>query len=84
MTSIIQRVSFPVLSEMQDDKEKLLKGYRKVIKLTMFVTCICLIILGAISEPLIYCLIGPRWHEAASYLPLYAYLCLFILFMQLI
>lgn len=35
----------------------------------MFVTCICLIILGAISEPLIYCLIGPRWHEAASYLP---------------
>lgn len=69
LTSIIQRVSFPVLSEMQDDKEKLLKGYRKVIKLTMFVTCICLIILGAISEPLIYCLIGPRWHEAASYLP---------------
>lgn len=69
LTSIIQRVSFPVLSEMQDDKEKLLKGYRKVIKLTMFVTCICLITLGAISEPLIYCLIGPRWHEAASYLP---------------
>ena len=26
--------------------------------------------LGAISEPLIYCLIGPQWREAANYLPL--------------
>ena len=26
--------------------------------------------LGAISEPLIYCLIGPKWHEASTYLPL--------------
>jgi O-antigen/teichoic acid export membrane protein len=26
--------------------------------------------LGAISEPLLYCLIGPKWHEAAIYLPL--------------
>jgi O-antigen/teichoic acid export membrane protein len=26
--------------------------------------------LGAISEPLLYCLIGPKWHEAAVYLPL--------------
>ena len=25
--------------------------------------------LGAISEPLLYCLIGPKWHEAATYLP---------------
>ena len=26
--------------------------------------------LGAVSEPLLYCLIGPKWHEAATYLPL--------------
>ena len=26
--------------------------------------------LGAMSEPLLYCLIGPKWHEAAIYLPL--------------
>ena len=26
--------------------------------------------LGAISEPLVYCLIGPKWHDAATYLPL--------------
>lgn len=70
ITSIVLRVSFPVLSEIQDDKERLIVVYRKVIKVTMFVTCICMISLGAVAEPLIYCLIGPKWHEAATYLPL--------------
>ena len=70
LTSIIQRVSYPVLSEIQDDKHRMVEGYRKVIKMTMFVTAICMISLGAVAEPLIYCLIGPQWHEAATYLPL--------------
>ena len=29
-----------------------------------------MISLGAVAEPLIYCMIGPQWHEAATYLPL--------------
>lgn len=70
LTTIIQRVSYPVLSEIQDDKQRMVEGYRRVIKMTMFVTAICMISLGAVAEPLIYCLIGPQWHEAATYLPL--------------
>lgn len=70
ITSIIQRVTYPVLAEVQDNKERMVAAYRKVIKITMFVTCICMISLGAVAEPLIYCLIGPKWHEAATYLPL--------------
>lgn len=70
ITSIIQRVSYPVLSEMQDDRQRMVEGYRKVIKMTMFVTAVCMISLGAVAEPMIYCLIGPKWHEAATYLPL--------------
>ena len=70
LTNIIQRVSYPVLSEIQDDKHRMVEGYRRVIKMTMFVTAICMISLGAVAEPLIYCLIGPQWHEAATYLPL--------------
>ena len=70
ITSIVQRVSYPVLAEIQDDKARMVEGYRKVIKMTMFITAVCMIFLGAISEPLIYCLIGEKWHEAATYLPL--------------
>ena len=70
LTSIIQRVSYPVLSEIQDDKQRMVEGYRRVIKMTMFITAISMISLGAVAEPLIYCMIGPQWHEAATYLPL--------------
>lgn len=70
LTMVIQRVTFPVLSNIQDDKERMVAAYRKVIKTTMFVTAVGMFFLGAISEPLLYCLIGPKWHEAAVYLPL--------------
>ena len=70
LTNVIQRVTYPVLSDIQDDKERMVSAYRRIIKMTMFVTAISMFFLGAISEPLLYCLIGPKWHEAAIYLPL--------------
>jgi O-antigen/teichoic acid export membrane protein len=70
LTSIVQRVSYPVLSLIQDDRDRLVSGYRRIIKVTMFVTAVSMISLGAVAEPLIFCLIGPQWEEAATYLPL--------------
>lgn len=70
LTNVIQRVTYPVLSNIQDDKERMVSAYRKMITTTMFFTAISMFFLGAISEPLIYCLIGAKWHEAATYLPL--------------
>ena len=69
ITSIVQRVTYPVLSEVQGDKERMVRGYRRIIKVTMFITAILMLSMGAVSEPLIYCLIGSQWHEAATYLP---------------
>ena len=69
-TSIIQRVTYPVLAQVQGDKTRMTGAYRKVIKTTMFVSVVCMFFLGAVSEPLIYCLIGPKWHMAATFLPL--------------
>ena len=69
LTSIIQRVTYPVLSNIQDDKDRLMSAYRHIIRTTMFITAVCMFFLGAVSEPFIYCLIGPKWHEAATYLP---------------
>lgn len=68
--TIIGRVTYPVLAEVQDDKKRMLSAYRRIIKNTMFVTVISVISLGAVSEPFIYCLIGPQWNQAASFMPL--------------
>ena len=70
LTTIVQRVSFPVLSQVQNDEERMVLAYRRVIKTTMFITAVILIFMAAISEPFIYCLIGPQWLESATYLPL--------------
>lgn len=70
LTTIVQRVSYPVLSQVQDSQERMVSAYRRVIKTTMFVTAVILISMAAVAEPLIYCLIGPQWHQAATFLPL--------------
>ena len=70
LSTVIQRVTFPVLSNIQEDKTRMISAYRRIIKTTMFVTAVSMFFLGAVSEPLVYCLIGPKWHEAATYLPL--------------
>lgn len=70
LTSVIERVSYPVLSNIQDEKERMVAAYRRIIKLTMFIAFAGTFALGAVSEPLLYCLIGEKWHEAATYLPL--------------
>ena len=70
LTGVIQRVTYPVLSDIQDEKERMIAAYRKIIKITMFITFALMFALGAVSEPLLYCLIGEKWHEAATYLPL--------------
>lgn len=68
--TIIGRVTYPVLAEVQDNPERMVSAYRRIIKVTMFVTAVCMISLGAVAEPFIYCLIGPKWHQAATFLPL--------------
>lgn len=69
-TAILQRVTYPALADVQDDQKRMVAAYRKVIKISMYITAVSMIFMAAVSEPLIYCMIGPQWEEAASYLPL--------------
>ena len=70
MTSVVQRVTYPVLSSIQDDKDKLKYGYRRIIKTTMFIAFVCMLMLAAVSRPMIEVLIGNQWGEAAKMLPI--------------
>ena len=53
LSSVIQRVSYPVLSTLQDDKLRMKEGYRRVIKITMLVTFVLMLGLAAVSKPMI-------------------------------
>lgn len=68
LTSIVQRVSYPVLSSIQEEPERLREAYRQIIKITMLVTFACMMGLAAIAKPLIIILIGEKWLVAVSFL----------------
>ena len=68
LTNIVQRVSYPVLSSIQDEQDRLREAYRRVIKTTMMVTFACMFGLAAIAKPLILILIGDQWIQAVKYL----------------
>lgn len=68
LTTVVQRVSYPVLTSIQDEQQRLRETYRKVIKMTMLVTFACMLGLAATAKPLILLLIGEKWLPAVIYL----------------
>ena len=70
ITTVIQRVTYPVLSTIQDDIPRLKNAYRQIIKSTMLISFFIMITLSAIARPLILTLIGEKWLPAVVYLQL--------------
>jgi len=68
LNSIIGRVTYPVLSQMQDDKKRLKLNYQKIIRGTMFITFVLMLGLASVAEPLIITLIGEKWRQSIVYL----------------
>lgn len=70
ITTVIQRVSYPVLASIQDDVKKLRDSYRRLIKSTMFLSFFLMINLAAVAKPLTIFLIGEKWMPSVIYLQL--------------
>jgi teichuronic acid exporter len=68
INGIVSKVSYPVLSALQDDMIKLKSGYKSIIKSTMYITFILMIGMAAIAEPMVITLIGEKWRASIIYL----------------
>jgi len=80
ISTIIQKVSFPVLSKIQDDADRLKQIYKMIIKVSMLVTFVLLFGMAACAESMIYVLIGKKWLECV---PLLQILCVSMTFVPL-
>ena len=58
---VVREVSFPVLSKMQDDDERMISNYRRMIKLSAFVVFPMMMVLSALARPFIIVLITEKW-----------------------
>lgn len=67
LSAIVNEVSFPVFSALQDDKEKLLLGVRKNVKAITYLNFPLMVLLMVIAQPLIVFLYGAKWSTSAPY-----------------
>jgi teichuronic acid exporter len=68
ITVIIQKVTFPVFSTIQDDDEKLKSGYTKAIRTLSAVVLPLMGIIIIASKPLINIVLGEKWLPVVPYL----------------
>ena len=61
VTGIIQRVTYPVLCEIQNDDVRLANIYRKFLKLSAFVIFPLMAGLAAVAEPFVNIMLGSQW-----------------------
>lgn len=73
ITSITYKVSFPVLSEIQNDDTLLKTSISQLIKTIMYISFIIMFGLAAIAQPLFSVLFGEKWMPAV---PIFQALCM--------
>lgn len=65
LSGIISRVTYPIMSTIQDDNERLSEVYRRLARVIAFGVFPLMCGLAALSVPTIHALIGSKWHFAA-------------------
>lgn len=68
LTGIMQRVTYPVLCQIQDDDERLAQIYRRFLRLSAFLIFPLLVGLSAVAEPFVLLLLKEQWLFAATLL----------------
>ncbi|WAJ69378.1 lipopolysaccharide biosynthesis protein [Catenovulum adriaticum] len=74
----IQTVTFPALSEIQDDSARLKQAYRKIMQVMTFTVFPILLIFAALAAVVFDLLLPDKWLAAVPYLQLMCISCLVI------
>lgn len=68
ITNVLALVTLPVLSDIQNEDERLQVSYRKFISLSAFVVFPLLIGMAAVARPMVILLITNKWEQCIVYL----------------
>lgn len=64
ITGVLQSVTFPVLSTIQDNESRLSSAYRHFLKLSAFVVFPLMVGLSAVADPFIRLVLTDTWEDA--------------------
>lgn len=77
VSTVIGKVTYPMMSKIQSDQKKISEIYQSLIKLTFFVSAPLMLSLASIADQLFDFLLGEKWLTAAKFFQI---LCLGTLF----
>lgn len=67
LLKVVNQVTYPVFSQMQDSSEDLSNGLRRCFKLLAFINFPVMILLAVVAEPLFLLLFSAKWLPAVPY-----------------
>lgn len=67
LTTMVGKVTYPLLSNIQDEKERLIYVYKKILRFAFFVSAPLMLTLSAIGKPLFLLVLGDKWETAAVF-----------------
>lgn len=76
-TGVIQRVTFPILSQLQNDDERLIHVYRKYICIISIGIFFMMALLAALAKPVVLLLLTKEWAESIIYLQVFCFALMF-------
>lgn len=77
ITGVLTSVSFPALSKIQDDDERLAYNYRKMIRVSSFIVFPIMMMLSALAYPLIITMITAKWEACVILLQIMCFTYMF-------
>ena len=67
ISSILNKVTFPLFAEVKDDNVRLKEMYQKIMQMVLFFVAPILLIMSALAEPLFRFLFTDKWLPAVPY-----------------
>lgn len=68
LNDTVMGVTFPMLAQLQDDKERLKAGYERIMRINSFTIFPLITILILTAEPLVIVLLGEKWRGTIIFL----------------
>lgn len=72
ITEVINRVTYPVMSKLQGNREQMATTFRRLVKLMAYVIFPIMLGIAAVASPLVRGILGEKWADSIPYTRLLA------------
>ncbi|MBQ2843016.1 MAG: lipopolysaccharide biosynthesis protein [Alistipes sp.] len=77
VSGILQSVTYPVLSKLQNDDSRLITSYRKLISMTSLAIFFGMFLLASLAEPLVSLILTDKWLNSVAYVQIFCFAYMF-------